>query len=89
MSTSGRCREGTSRVATLVVFPTHRERDDEGSLLDYRARSYDPRVGRFAQKDPIVEFRMEEQYLYVANSPQLWLIRLTRTCTRVGRRSST
>jgi hypothetical protein len=29
-------------------------------------------VGRFAEKDPIVEFRMEEQYLYVANSPQLF-----------------
>ncbi len=46
-----------------------REKDVESSLMHYRARSYDPRIGRFIQKDPPVERRSEFHYLYASNSP--------------------
>jgi RHS repeat-associated protein len=35
------------------VFSTQRERDDESDLVYSRARHYNPRTGRFVQKDPI------------------------------------
>lgn len=48
-----------SRV-TPRSLPTHRERDDEtddasgDGLMYYRARHYDPRIGRFVQNDPLL-----------------------------------
>jgi RHS repeat-associated protein len=47
----------------------HRERDDESALIHFRARAYDPRLGRFVQKDPVLEIRASEHYRYVANNP--------------------
>jgi RHS repeat-associated protein len=50
-------------------FPSHREADPESALLHYRARSYDPRVGRFIQRDPPIGFRVEKHYVYALNNP--------------------
>ena len=37
--------------------------------MHYRARSYDPRTGRFLQKDRLFTRRANAQYLYVKNNP--------------------
>jgi RHS repeat-associated protein len=52
-------------------FPSLRERDDESSLMHFRARSYDPRLGRFVQKDPVVTQRVIDAYNYATNNPAL------------------
>jgi RHS repeat-associated protein len=46
-----------------------RERDDESALMDYRARSYDPRLGRFVQTEPASRDRPQEHYVYARNAP--------------------
>ncbi len=46
-----------------------REKDDESSLMPYRARSYDPRTARFLQKDPVDPVRAH--YVYASNNPVL------------------
>ena len=48
---------------------TLRERDDESGLMHFRARSYDPRTGRFIQRDPLLENRTKKHYVYAANEP--------------------
>jgi RHS repeat-associated protein len=48
---------------------TQRERDDESGLVHFRARSYDPRLGRFIQTDPALDGRAAEHYVYVRNRP--------------------
>jgi RHS repeat-associated protein len=45
---------------------TQRENDSESSLMHYRARWYDPRLGRFGGKDP---FNMLAHYAYAGNAP--------------------
>ncbi len=50
---------------------TQRERDDESSLMHYRARSYDPRLGRFMQREPEELARARAHYLYASNLPTL------------------
>ena len=44
--------------------------DVETKLLDYRARTYDPSLGRFIQKDPISIYSnmYNNQYMYVENN---------------------
>jgi hypothetical protein len=37
--------------------------------MHYRARSYDPRVGRFVQKDPVERLRIKEHFVYTGNDP--------------------
>jgi len=37
--------------------------------MHFRARSYDPRLGRFIQKDPPLERRVTHHYLYTSNTP--------------------
>ncbi len=49
------------------LLPAQREKDSESSLMHYRARSFDPRIGRFIQKDPVD--RVRDHYVYVRNSP--------------------
>jgi predicted esterase len=39
--------------------------------MHYRARSYDPRMGRFTQKDPVHNRTQSEQYVYVENTPTM------------------
>jgi RHS repeat-associated protein len=48
---------------------TQRERDDESDLMCFRARNYSPRLGRFAQKDPLSEFIIERHYAYADLNP--------------------
>jgi hypothetical protein len=38
-------------------------------LIALRARHYDSRLGRFLQPDPILEFSIEQPYIYVGNDP--------------------
>ena len=53
------------------TFPTHREQDPESALMHYRARSYDPRTGRFAQKDPLLQERTRQPYGYADLQPTM------------------
>jgi RHS repeat-associated protein len=46
---------------------TQRENDSESSLMHYRARWYDPRLGRFGGKDPVRDFFAH--YVYASNNP--------------------
>jgi RHS repeat-associated protein len=51
---------------------TARERDAESGLMFYRARYYDPKLGRFISEDPIgFEAGDLNLYRYVFNSPVL------------------
>jgi len=45
---------------------TGRERDDVSGLMHYRARTYDPAVGRFTSRDPVWHSNL---YLYCENHP--------------------
>ncbi len=58
----------TGSVENPFVF-TGRERDSETSLYYYRARYYEPRIGRFIQKDPIGDDQGKNLYPYVQNNP--------------------
>jgi RHS repeat-associated protein len=49
---------------------TGRERDSLTGLLYYRARSYDPLLGRFISEDPIGLAGGINQFAYVGNNPQ-------------------
>lgn len=46
-----------------------REHDAESGLVHMRSRSYDPRIGRFTQNDPIRANRPFDHYSYARNSP--------------------
>jgi hypothetical protein len=41
--------------------------------MHFRARSYDPRTGRFVQQDPVLRNRLLEHYSYAFNNPLRWL----------------
>ncbi|MEO0249170.1 MAG: RHS repeat-associated core domain-containing protein, partial [candidate division WOR-3 bacterium] len=47
----------------------HREHDPESGLVHMRARMYEPRMGRFTQIDPVLNNRMNDQYIYASNNP--------------------
>ncbi len=49
---------------------TGRERDPDNGLLYYRARWYDPQLGRFISEDPIGLAGGINQFAYVGNDPQ-------------------
>ena len=48
---------------------TGRELDNETGLYHYRARSYEPRLGLFLQKDPIGVEEGKNLYVYVRGNP--------------------
>jgi RHS repeat-associated protein len=56
------------RLNTRYDF-TGRERDAETGLIYYRARWYDPQLGRFISEDPIGLTAGLNQYSYVGNNP--------------------
>ena len=60
--------EGVSPTGNRFLF-TGREWDAETGLYHYRARAYDPYLGRFLQRDPIESINL---YTYVANNPIIW-----------------
>jgi RHS repeat-associated protein len=58
-----------SAVGNPLLF-TGRALDAETGLYHYRARSYDPGIGRFLQPDPVGQFLGGENlYAYVFNNP--------------------
>ncbi|MDQ2976109.1 MAG: hypothetical protein M3R69_11955, partial [Acidobacteriota bacterium] len=62
---------GNSTGTSLTRYDyTGRERDPDTGLLYYRARWYDPQVGRFISEDPIGLSGGINQFAYVSNSPQ-------------------
>ncbi|HUS12636.1 MAG TPA: Ig-like domain-containing protein, partial [Pyrinomonadaceae bacterium] len=62
---------GNSAGSTRTRYSfTGRERDSLTGLLHYRARSYDPQLGRFISEDPIGLTGGINQFAYVANNPQ-------------------
>src|SRR6185295_13958890 len=63
----------TSNSSSLTRYGyTGRERDPDTGLMYYRARWYDPQIGRFLSEDPIrFSGRDVNCYAYVKNHP-LW-----------------
>lgn len=62
---------GNSSGTSLTRYDyTGRERDADTGLLYYRARWYDPQVGRFISEDPIGLTGGINQFAYVGNNPQ-------------------
>lgn len=63
---------GNSNGSSLTRYDyTGRERDAITGLLYYRARWYDPQVGRFISEDPIGLSGGINQFVYVENNPIL------------------
>jgi RHS repeat-associated protein len=62
---------GNSPGSSLTRYDyTGRERDPDTGLLYYRARWYDPQVGRFISEDPIGLAGGINQFAYVSNNAQ-------------------
>ena len=62
---------GNSTGSTRTRYGyTGRERDPLTSLLYYRARFYDPQLGRFISEDPIGLAGGINSFAYVSNNPQ-------------------
>ena len=59
----------SSQSEIFHVFPTQREKDDESGLLHYRARSYDPRTGRFVQSEALTSRKAHDHYRYADGTP--------------------
>lgn len=64
---------GNSAGTALTRYDYSRERDPDTGLLYYRARWYDPQVGRFVSEDPIGFGGDINWYSYVANNPTRWI----------------
>ena len=66
----GRITAETNAAVDFLFAYTGRERDEETGLYYYRARYYDPAVGRFLSQDPIgFEAHDPNLYRYVENGP--------------------
>lgn len=69
MHPRARLRPKTNQLEFSCALSTQRERDDESALMHYRARSYDPRTGRFVQKDPLLSGRIRDHFLLSELNP--------------------
>jgi len=82
---------GNSTVSTRTRYGyTGRERDPDTGLLYYRARFYDPQVGRFISEDPAGLSAAINSYSYTANNP-IWAydpLGLSSILVVVGARST-
>jgi RHS repeat-associated protein len=56
-------------IGSLPVYGYTGREPDETGLVYYRARYYDPALGRFTQRDPIGLAGGLNQYAYVGNNP--------------------
>ncbi len=65
----GGFRSRTEAVTNYYAF-TGREYDSAVDLIYYRARYYDPLIGRFLTRDPAAILAGPNQYSYVGNNPQ-------------------
>ena len=65
---TGNLEPSTSSVAEGYAY-TGREWDPESGLYYYRARYYDPKIGRFISEDPIGFGGGINFYAYVGNNP--------------------
>ena len=63
---------GTSDVGNPYLF-TARRLDEETTLYHYRARAYNPTLGRFLQPDPIGYGDGLNLYTYVGNRPLVYV----------------
>ena len=63
---------GTGSVGNPYFF-TGRRYDDETALYYYRARYYNPDIGRFLQTDPIGYSGGLNLYTYCGNNPLNWI----------------
>lgn len=59
----------TAGAGTLGQYGYTGREPDETGMMYYRARYYDPAVGRFTQRDPIGLNGGINQYIYVSNNP--------------------
>jgi RHS repeat-associated protein len=70
----GKPKASTGNIANPFQY-TGRDYDSEDSISYYRARYYDPAVGRFISEDPRM-FRADVNfYRYVSNNHPTWSIR--------------
>ncbi|WP_187345105.1 RHS repeat-associated core domain-containing protein [Cystobacter ferrugineus] len=69
-------REGTAALSGVRKGFTGHEQEDELGLINMRGRMYDPRIGRFLSRDPVVQFPLFGQsynrYSYALNNPLRW-----------------
>lgn len=52
---------------------TGRRFDEETGIYHYRARQYDPAIGRFLQRDPLGYYDSMNMYEYVVSNPVNWV----------------
>ena len=64
----GAIAANTTAISTPYAF-TGREFDQVSGLYYYRARYYDPEIGRFIQEDPVSFVSGINLYAYVGNNP--------------------
>jgi RHS repeat-associated protein len=64
----GEVRSQTVSIANRYTY-TGRETNPDGRTMHYRARTYLPHIGRFAQEDPLGFVDGVNSYRYAGNSP--------------------
>jgi RHS repeat-associated protein len=63
---------GTNVTVEQRYTYTGREKNPASALMYYRYRQYDPRVGRFGERDPIGHAQGNRLYTYAGGDPVSW-----------------